>query len=607
MQSSNLKSPPTKKSRAAELLARRVRAFSAEIASRTAAVESFAPLEATHGDDASAVRVVLRELREEHEELLTADEELRAQSEELRHAIARSEEERQRYQELFEASSDALLVTDPFGVVQGLNAAAAAMFTLERRRVRGKPLSVLFGGDDTKRWFKALRDLKAGRRRVTIALSVKRHGSSAVPVSASCTAVEGGARVLVSARRADPPLPAVDADDRIAALERALRDNQDLLARERDARRRLEIQSKATARFVGLLRHDLRGPLNAVLGWADLLGREPLAKAARERALSVISRNARMQLGLVDQLLDVFRMTGDKLPFEVRPFDVGAAVQRACSTFARASRDAGVTLSVDTTLEAGATLFGDAARIEQVMTILLSNALTFTPRGGNVRVAVARHGDFVVIRVADDGRGVDSRHVDTLFSFGHARRAAPDGGGLGLGLYVAKQLVELHGGSIVAESEGLDRGATFTVRLPATSSGDEADGPRATAPADRVEGVRVLVVDDDVDTRELLASVLGERGASVAVARDAAQAFELVGSFRPDVLVSDVALPGEDGLSLLRRVREIAPELSAIALSGFATASDVARAHEAGFDVHLAKPLALGKLLDAIADLTRAS
>jgi signal transduction histidine kinase/ActR/RegA family two-component response regulator len=409
--------------------------------------------------------------------------------------------------------------------------------------------------------------------------------------------LEGGRRILWIAREEESALPSDVAD-----LARALRDKNDVLEHERRERERLERESRAKDRFLAILSHDLRAPLNAVLGWTDLLRRELLDRGRRERALVTIDRNARALLGLVEELLDISRINAGRMQLDVQPLDVSNLVRRVVDATHPSAREKGLVLGC--AIEEGAIVVADTKRVEQCVTNLLSNALKFTPSGGRIDVSVTRDDDQVTIAVKDTGAGIAQAELLTVFDcFQQGDDRAVTKGGLGLGLFIVRQIAHLHGGTARAESDGEGRGATFTVELPVADRGPApADSGHAVVPEADLTGMRVLVVDDDADTRELMTALLGDSGAHVASAADVASAALLIESWRPDAVISDLSMrTHEDGLHVVRAAREQLGEgVIAIAMSGFASERDAARSLGAGFDAHLAKPLAAGELISAL-------
>ncbi|HEU4411308.1 MAG TPA: ATP-binding protein [Polyangiaceae bacterium] len=381
-------------------------------------------------------------------------------------------------------------------------------------------------------------------------------------------------------------------------------------------RRRAEEASRAKDEFLAMLSHELRTPLNAILGWSRMLASGELDQSRAQRALETIERNAKAQAHLIDDLLDVARIIGGKLRLDVRPLYPVEAVEGAVEAVRPAAEAREVSLSTALDPQAGPVM-GDPGRLQQVAWNLLSNAVKFTPKGGRVEVALRRAGAHLELAVEDSGRGIDPALLEHLFvPFWQADPSITRAhGGLGLGLSIVKHLVELHGGAVEAESEGEGRGARFVVRLPLADrrAGRPAPAPpaegdqRALGPPGELRGRRVLAVDDEPDGLELLVALLEGGGASVAAATSAAEALALVRGGRFDVLVSDIAMPDEDGYALLRKVRALPVEQGggtpAVALTAFARAEDRRRAFLAGFQAHLPKPVEPAELFAAVVSL----
>ncbi|HEU4535162.1 MAG TPA: ATP-binding protein, partial [Polyangiaceae bacterium] len=375
--------------------------------------------------------------------------------------------------------------------------------------------------------------------------------------------------------------------------------------------------------FLAVVSHELRTPLTAILGWAKMLSSGALDAAQAGRAVATIERNARAQAQLVEDLLDVSRITTGKLKLAVGPLDVGLAIDAALEVVRPAAEAKGVRLLPVLDREVGP-LLGDPDRLQQVVWNLLSNAVKFTPKGGRVVVRLERVDSSCVITVEDTGRGIEREFLPHVFErFRQAEAATTRAhGGLGLGLAIARHLTELHGGTIEAQSDGPGRGAAFVVRLPISPLRRAA--PPALAPSARgapgeagaagsfdcppaIEGLRVLVVDDEADARDLLSSMLAHCGAEVRAAASAAEALGLVRRWRPDVLVSDVGMPGEDGYALLERLRALPAgeggATPAVALTAYARTEDRTRALLAGFNMHVPKPIDPGELLIVVANV----
>jgi len=388
-------------------------------------------------------------------------------------------------------------------------------------------------------------------------------------------------------------------------------ERESLLASERHARHEAERAGRLKDEFLATLSHELRTPLNAVLGWTQVLRMKHGHEGALDDGLAVIERNARAQAQIIEDLLDMSRITSGKVRIAPQPVEVASLVERALETMRPAAEAKRVAMLFDRTGD-GLFVNGDASRLQQVMWNLLSNAVKFTPSGGSVRIDVREEGDAIEIAVADTGAGIDSRFLPHLFE----RFRQADGsttrqfGGLGLGLALVKQLVEMHGGTVRAASAGRDRGATFTVRLPALRSSGTTTP--STAPGVAWEdtashrrgdlaGARVLVVEDDADAREFTARLLREWGATVDSVGSASEALAAVERAPPHLLVSDVGMPEEDGYVLMRRVRALGlhegKRLPAVALTAYARAEDRLKALQAGFDMHVPKPVEPAELL----------
>jgi len=382
-------------------------------------------------------------------------------------------------------------------------------------------------------------------------------------------------------------------------------ENARLYAEARDANR-------AKDEFLATLSHELRTPLTAMLGWVRMLQSGTLDEATSARALRVIDRNTKLQAQLIDDLLDVSRIVTGKLSLELKAVDVGAVVETAIDAVTPAALAKSVELERRVAPAAGPA-WADPHRLQQVVWNLLSNAVKFTPSGGRVTVAVERDDPHVVVRVDDTGQGIAPEFLPYIFDrFRQADSTTTRAhGGLGLGLAIVHHLVTLHRGTVTAASEGPDRGATFTVRLPLAPLRTAARFTSGAAiGVDRLPaltGVRVLVVDDDADARDLVTAVLGQSGAEVVTASSTVEALDVLARARPHVLVSDLSMPGDDGYALLQRVRALGLDhdgwVPAVALTAFARAEDRARALAAGYAVHVSKPVEPDELVEVVARL----
>jgi len=409
---------------------------------------------------------------------------------------------------------------------------------------------------------------------------------------------------------------------KVVEVERAA-----LLGREQAARAeaeravaRAEAASRAKDEFLATVSHELRNPLNAILGWSRVMLEEgeQLTPERRRKGLEVVARNAKAQVQLVEDILEVSRIVSGKLRLATAPLDVRSVVDASLDTLRSAANAKGVTLDTAFTNDPGS-IVADEDRLQQILWNLLSNAVKFTPRGGFVRLEARRGCDEVVIAVHDTGEGIDPTFLP--FVFDRFRQA--DGsttrrhGGLGLGLAIVRHLVELHGGTVKADSRGAGAGATFTVTLPLHATPPSEARPVAIASpvrdevagaiAPRLDDVHVLVLDDEEDMRDLIAMILEHAGARVTRASTVTMALTAIAADCPHLAVSDLAMPGEDGYAFVRRVRASPDErtrvLPLVAMTAFARDDDRHRVLSAGFQRHVAKPIEPAELVDALAEL----
>jgi signal transduction histidine kinase/CheY-like chemotaxis protein len=411
-----------------------------------------------------------------------------------------------------------------------------------------------------------------------------------------------------------------DVRDHLLAERRAkeaLAESEERLRRALDSERAARAEAEAASRlkdeFLATVSHELRTPMTAVLGWAHLLRvNDQLSETDREHALEVIERNARSQNQLIEDLLDVSRIITGKLRLDVRAVEPVSFIEAAIEAVVPAAE--AKEIRIRKSLDAGAPeVFGDPARLQQVVWNLLSNAIKFTPRGGHVEVRLERANSHLEISVTDSGAGIEAEFLPYVFdrfrqADGSTRRQY---GGLGLGLAIVRHLVELHGGTVAAASAGEGLGATFTVRLPLMAAyqleAEEARSRDAASPQalavewpDRIEGLKILVVDDEADTLELLKLSLEQCGAHVTTASSSSEALGVLSQEVPDVIVSDIGMPFEDGYEFIRKVRALPPErggrIPAVALTAYASTQDRLRVLRSGYQMHVAKPVELTEL-----------
>jgi PAS domain S-box-containing protein len=435
------------------------------------------------------------------------------------------------------------------------------------------------------------------RRRITLEVSTRIAYRDGQPV-----AVEGIGRDITERKR----------------IERA---REELLEREQRARLELEEASRMKDEFLATVSHELRTPLTAMLGWSHLLRSGKLDERSSMQAVETIERNARSQAQLIEDLLDVSRIITGNLRLDVRAIEPAGVIEGALEAVRPAAEAKGVQLEkhLDTSIHS---VFGDPVRLQQVIWNLLSNAIKFTPHGGQVAIRLERAESHVEIIVTDTGEGIHQEFLPYVFDrFRQAdAKTTRRHGGLGLGLAIVRHLVEMHGGTVRAESAGENLGATFTVSLPLMpahqyNSGQglptHAAGGQSSVPLqcpERLEGLKVLAVDDEADTREVLRTAFEQCGAVVTLAASAVEALKLLLETKPDVLISDIGMPEEDGYELISKVRKLPVEsggkIPAVALTAYARAEDRLRALRAGYQMHVSKPVELAELVAIVARLT---
>ncbi len=572
------------------------------------------------GGDLAAMLVVLREAggptRWKRHELLLVGSVLERGWSYVEHArvMRRLVESQHRLADTVTGSLDAIICMDRHGHVIEWNPAAEAMFGYTRDAALGRELCELIVPEEMRdrhraglaRYLATGEAVVLGRR---LELTAVREDGSRLPVELTVT----------RATQAGPPeFNGVVRD--ITERVEADREREALLGRERRAREESELAGRMKDEFLATLSHELRTPLHAILGWSRMLTRQSGLPEMVSEGLETIQRSAGSQAQIIEDLLDMSRIISGKVRLTVGPVDLVRTINDAVDTVRPAAAARGVDLAVDA---AGfnETVQGDADRLKQVFWNLLSNAVKFTPRGGRVAVDVRRAGTGVTVRVKDSGRGIDPAFLPHVFDrFRQADSSSTRShGGLGLGLSIVKQLVELHGGTVAVDSRGEGHGATFIVELP--PGGDaaaEAAEEVATRHDERqrrdagvgpdLAGLRVLVVDDEADARQLLRRLLEERGVEVADAASADDAIAAARADRFDLIVSDVGMPNEDGLSMMQRLRKLPSKHNgrtpAIALTAYARVEDRVKAMVAGFQMHVAKPVDADELLVLIAGLT---
>lgn len=534
-------------------------------------------------------------------ELLFHQLELEMQNRELREAQGRLEASRARYQELYDHAPIAYATLDARACIAEINVTGASLLGRERETLIGAPFITAAHMQDAGAFFahlqSAFRKGRGGQFDVEI-----------IPGSGPTTLqVTTRPRVDASGKVSDCLVTMVD----VSVRKRIEDEKQALLEREQQVRESAEKASRMKDQFLGIVSHELRTPLTAFLGWTRILAQRPGEPALVARALEVMQRNGESLARIVDDLLDVSRIVNGKLSIEMHKVELEPAVRASVELVRGAASAKRITLTESIT--AGCVLTGDPQRLQQVIWNLLANAIKFTPEGGRIEVVLERGENDGRLTIRDNGRGIDRTTLP--FVFDHFRQADSSStrrhGGLGLGLAIAKHIVEAHGGRIVVESDGLDRGSTFTVELPLRPVSVRPPPfhvvPSATEMVpSRLANTRILLVDDDRDALEMLAEVLALWGAKVKTVQSASEALRVIASFLPHALVSDLAMPGESGLELIERVRALDEPLSkvpAIVLSAHTRDDDVREALDRGFTRYLAKPIDLEQLAKTLAEV----
>jgi signal transduction histidine kinase/ActR/RegA family two-component response regulator len=400
----------------------------------------------------------------------------------------------------------------------------------------------------------------------------------------------------------------------IDGIKRADEEKKQLLENERAARAEAERASQLKDEFLATLSHELRTPLNAILGWSQLIQQGSMSQENTQRGLEIIERNARAQNKLIADLLEMTSIISGKVRLDMQRVDLSRIAEAAVESIAPEAETKGVRLGKKIDMAAGL-VSGDQHRLQQVICNLLSNAIKFTPKGGDVEVLVARSGSQIEATIKDSGVGIQPEFLPYVFDrFRQADSSLTrQYGGLGLGLAIAKQLVGLHGGTVRAESMGEGKGATFIVSLPVAQLNYKREETRALLHTEGVnltlQGVRILVVDDEKDSRELIQEVLTDCEAEVIAASNAGEGLEMLKTCSPDVMISDISMPGKDGYQLIREIRQLPAasggKIPAIALTAFASSEDRTKAMIAGFQMHLAKPVEPHELVATIAAFTQ--
>src|SRR6266850_882307 len=502
---------------------------------------------------------------------------------------------------IVESNDDAIIAKDLNGVITNWNPGAEELFGYKAEEMIGKSVSMLIPPDRPDEEPAILAKLRRGERIDHYeTIRVAKDGSR-INVSLTVSPIRNAAGKVIGASK-------IERD--ISEQKRAEQEREQMLTRERLAREDAEIANRAKDEFLAVLSHELRTPLTAMLGWLAILRGHRLDKKTTEHAIQTIERNAQAQAQLIEDLVDVSRIVGGKLNLEVRPIDLLPAINAAIEVVRPAAEAKNINIEINSDSSVGP-VSGDPARLQQVIWNLLSNAIKFTPKEGSVHVNFQQAESSAEIVIRDTGIGISADFLPHVFErFRQAESAVTRSHrGMGLGLAIVRHLVELHGGTVTAASEGENQGATFTIRLPlAAVTQHTLSSPVDFKKADdrTLNGIRILLVEDEPDARELIALALRSSGADVEAVDSAGNALRRLHSFAPDVLLSDIGLPIQSGYDLIRTVRALSSEMNkvpAIALTAFATETDRQMSLSAGFHAHLAKPVEPGHLIETIKGL----
>jgi len=522
--------------------------------------------------------------------------------------IKRGEEAAAYLAAIVESSDDAIIGADLKGTINSWNKGAERLYGYTAAEAIGNPVSMVLPPLRMDEEQRILELLRHGERIDHYETVRRRKDGTDINVSLTVSPIQNQAGVIIGASKT-----ARDITER----KRAEEEREQYLAREREARAEAEAANRLKDEFLATVSHELRSPLNVILGWARLISETKPREEQLEHGIEIIERNAQAQARLIEDLLDVSRIVSGKLSIHTRPVHLNQTIKGVVVGIRPSAEAKKIDLRLTQSVPE-ISIIGDADRLQQVVWNLLSNAIKFTPDGGRIEVKLQNIGAHVELRVTDTGRGISPDFLPHVFDrFRQAYRTdAGARAGLGLGLTIVKYIVEAHGGTVTAESPGVGQGSTFTIILPMAPA-----SPVAIPAIDRqqvrlkagelpsLSGVRVLVVDDDEDARDVLSAVLSNYGAEVITAVSAIQALDILAKQNLDVLVSDINMPGMDGYELIRRVRAMKPEhggrIPAAALTAYARAEDRVQALQSGFQMHVPKPIEPAELEVVVATLAR--
>jgi PAS domain S-box-containing protein len=526
----------------------------------------------------------------------------------------RGEESTIRLAAIVASSNDAIIGKTLGGIITNWNDGARRIFGYSEEEVVGQPINILIPDDRQDEEPKIIERLKRGERVDHYQTVRVRKDGQKIDLSLTISPIRNALGQIIGASKI-----ARDITEHIRLQE----ERERLLEQAQSAREQAETANRVKDEFVATVSHELRTPLNAILGWSSMLLSDKLKGADARRGLETIERNARLQAQLIEDILDVSRSISGKLRLDIKPVELISVIRAAVDAVRPAAE--GKDIQLQLLLDPAADhVQADATRMQQIIWNLLANAIKFTPRRGFVQVKLDRVESRAQVTVTDTGQGISPDFLPFIFN----RFQQGDGtttrrhGGLGLGLAIARHLVEMHGGTIEAASEGLDKGSTFTVAFPlvavrsasgslvspqliSTPQESDSNGKAQTS----LKGLRILAIDDEPDVRDMLQTLLQDCGANVLTASSAQEGLEALAAWKPHVLISDIGMPDEDGYSLIRKIRALTSEqgadVPAIALTGYVRVEERVRALEAGYQMFVPKPVETNELISRINDLCR--
>jgi PAS domain S-box-containing protein len=502
------------------------------------------------------------------------------------------------YSAIVDSSDDAIISKNLQSIVMSWNQGAERIFGYSAEEMIGQSISKLFPPDRLDEETHILARLQQGERVDHFETKRRRKDGELIDVSLTISPIRDAEGVIVGASK----------------IARDITEQKLAQRRLAEANEKLKRANQIKAEFLTTLSHELRTPLNAILGWVQILKDEPKADDVAQ-AVPIIERNVRAQSQMIEDLLDMSRIEAGKIKLDIQQIDLAAVVGAGIDSVRPAAEAKQIRLTSAFSSVSG-TVLGDQDRLQQIIWNLLTNAIKFTPRKGRIHIGIQRVNSGVEVSVTDTGQGIATDFLGHVFD----RFRQGDGtttrryGGLGLGLSIVKQLTELHGGNVRVSSDGVGRGATFTVCLPLQSVHDEAEDAaeaRRNAALDGaaikhdLHGIKVLIVDDEEDSVTIVRRILERRGARVYGATSMNEALAQFAQFSPDVILSDIGMPGNDGYELISRLRAMpgGKAVPAVALTALARNDDRTRALRAGFQMHVAKPVDLTELVAVVRNL----